>query len=299
MRADRLRQLAIALGCVLALWGLVSVLRDGSDESTEGGFAFPVFVTEELSEITISGRGDSVGLRRLDDGWLVNGYDATPVLIDRFIGSLSDEEAMGELISISAGSHERLGVAQSTGKLITLVDASGHTSSFFAGNSGSGFGTIFVRLPDSDSTYLLRTGLGNHVSRSVENWREHEIVRLDPETVRSIEIRRGATGYALVMGDSGWQFSDGARADSAAVVRLLGRFRSLRATGFASANDSANFDNPDIVIGLADSAGTEMLRLELDSAATGFWVRVADDSTVFEMVRWSVLQLAPADSMLR
>ena len=301
MSSDRLRQLAIALVCMVVLWGLVSVLRGGSGEITEDGFTLPAFVADELTEITISGRGDSITLTRLDDGWLVNGYEATPALIDRFIGSLSDADVRGELISISVGSHERLGVTESTGKFLRLVDASGPTGSFFAGNSGTGFGTLFVRRPDSDSTFLLRSGLGNHVSRSVDDWREHEIISIDPETVSSIEVSRGRASYVLVRGggDSGWHFSDGARADSAAVVRMLGRFRSLQATGFASSDDSVNFDNPDIVVGLTDSSGTEILRLELDSTATGYWVKEANDSTVFELVRWSVLQLAPADSLFR
>jgi hypothetical protein len=300
MSTERLRQLAIALMSAVVLWGLASVLRGGGDERTSGGFAFPEFPTAELTEITMVGGGESVVLSRNDSGqWTVNGFRATPSLVTDLIETLSGTDFTNELISISASSHERLEVTPSNGRALTLDGTSGEIGSFIAGKRGPGFGTIYARYPDSDDTYLLRTALDNHVSRSQDDWREHEILMLEPEGIASLEVARGGAGYTISRGDSTWAFANGSDADSAQVSRLLGRFRSVRANGFASDSDMVDFNRPELVLDLRDSAGGQLARLEFDSVSSGFWVRASNDSTIYQMPTWTVQQLAPADSTLR
>ncbi len=298
MSPDRVKQLAIVLVVMVGLWGVASVVRGGNDQRSGDGFDLPQFSRADLIGIDIVGSAEAVSLRQRDGAWTVNGFEATPGLVDGLLESLSDDSLTGELISISASSHERLGVTVATGKSVTLVGPSGDIGTFLVGNNGPGFGTVYVRFPDSDDTYLLRSDLGNHTSRTIENWREHEILALDPASIGRMEVRRNRESYTLVRVDSAWAFSDGEAADSAAAGRMANQYRTVRATGFASDSDVVNLDRPDIVVDLKGPTGTLLARLEMDSTEAGVWLRSSTDSVVFKVADWSLGQLVPPDSLL-
>jgi hypothetical protein len=297
MSADRLKQLAVALIVLLALWGGASLLRNGS-EDISGDFEFPQFDSAQLSAIYLVQAGDSINLVLGPQGWRVNEFAADQDLIDRFVSQLADSAVTAELVSVNPESHSRMGVDPS-GTAMTLIGSSGEIGRVILGNRGPAFGTVYARLPDSDETYLLRTSLASSINRDIDDWRDKRIVQADPDSIGAVDVERPSRGYSLARADSGWAFSDGSPADSGAVARMLERFRSLRATGFASDTDEVDLETPDMTVTVADRTGARLARLVFDSAGTDYWVRAIDGGTVYKLPGFSVRQLAPADSLVR
>jgi hypothetical protein len=121
------------------------------------------------------------------------------------------------------------------------------------------------------------------------------------ESIATVEVSRGARGYALRRSASRWTLVPGGAADSAAVASLLGGYRTVEAAGFAAPvqADSAHFERPDRRVRLLRENGTPLLTLLFDSTATGFWVRPDTAKTVYKVESWTADRLAPADSTLR
>ena len=94
--------------------------------------------------------------------------------------------------------------------------------------------------------------------------------------------------------------SSGKPADSSAVVDLLGTFKDLRASGFASKaeRDSLDFTKPTATVHLGSKSGAALLDLALDSAASGQWARAAGNSQVFKMDSWAWGHMVPAEATL-
>src|SRR5262249_42731849 len=93
----------------------------------------------------------------------------------------------------------------------------------------------------------------------------------------------------------------GGAIDSAAVANTVAAYRTVDATGFASAaqTDSARFSPPDRRARLLRKDGTALLTLLFDSTKAGYWVKPDTATTVYKMDEWNADRLAPADSMLR
>lgn len=298
MSTERLKQLAGALLALLLLWAVASLLRGGPDTGS-ADFAFPDVEPSAVSHIRIQDAATTVDLEMSTGGWLVNGYRAADPLVTGFLAALNNDSITSELASVSEASQSRMGVDAISGKTVTLFRGSEEAGSFVAGKRGPSFGTLYARMPDDSETYLVHANLLTHIQRSVDDWREHQLAAANPDSIGEIEISRSSGLLTLTRGDSTWTLGDGSPADSAAVARLIERYRSIRATGFAAESDTVDLDRPDMTIALRDRGGSPMLSLVFDSVASGYWVRPSNDSTVFRIANWGVNQLAPADSTLR
>jgi hypothetical protein len=133
----------------------------------------------------------------------------------------------------------------------------------------------------------------------VDDWRDHLIGAVTPESVVAVAIQRGKQRYELRKQGAKWMLG-AAAADSGAVAQLLARFRTLNASGFASArqSDSLRFDRPQRRVSVRGTKA-DLLALAFDSTAGGFWTRRAGGGTVYRLDSWLVDQLTPAADALK
>ena len=168
------------------------------------------------------------------------------------------------------------------------------------GKRGPSYESVYLRLPRAEEVHLFRGRLAEAIDRRVDDWRDKQIVRLEPDSVHAVSIRLGRKSYQLSRSGSSWTIH-GAPADSAAVATFLGRFRDLSSSGFASQAeaDSADFAAPERAVRLEGAGSRLLAALAFDSTASAFWVRREGDSTVFRLERWTVDPLTPSDSTFR
>lgn len=299
MSTKQVLRIAVALAVLLFLWGLAEILGTRSDTTT-ARFDLPKLNAADVDTVKVLRPTDTLLLVKSGaDAWTVNGFGASTQAVSQLFTALKDS-GLAELVAQSPTSHARLGVDSATGRRVEFLKGGKTLLSLVVGEHGPGFEGVYVRRPSEAKVYLIRANLGNAVERQLEDWRDKLIVAVDPDSVREIRVQRGRVNSALSHGDGGWRFANGARADSAAVRRMLEQYRSLLAGGFGTPaqEDSLDFRRPHRHITLAGRSAP-MADLVFDSTATWWWARKAEGGTIYRLESWRMDQLFPADSTLK
>ena len=310
MTSKQLLRLAAVLALVLVLWGAVALAsRRGSDDRS----IIPQLDTSKIDTVAITAPGDTAVLVRTGDKkipWRVNGHPADTQVVKELLTGLADPNARSELVAQNPGSHGRLQVTDDSGKRVRVVEEGRTHLTLVAGKPATGGEGVYVRRAGEPAVYVIGGDLARAITRRGDEWRNHMISGVLPDSVGSIEIRRGSRSYMLRRKGTGWVFATGAAADSAAVAGLLGSYREIRADGFGTKTqlDSLRFAKPRRSTRLLRRDGAPLLSLAFDSIASGLWVRLtkvgqqtdgSKDAEVFRLESWTADQLTPADSSLR
>jgi hypothetical protein len=196
-----------------------------------------------------------------------------------------------------------MGVDTSSAKRLTIGRGEQVLGEVLVGAQGRSFQSAYVRKPGDDDVFLVEGELIPLLDRNVTDWRDKRIVTLEPDSIHGITVERGGIRYSLVRTDGMWSFDDGAPVDSARMARLVDAFARVEAQGAAFASpeeaSAADFDRPERRVHLMGPNRSELASLAFDSTDTGFWVRRNGGETVYQLNRWRVDDLTPADSSLQ
>ena len=295
MSARQLAAIAAGVAVLLLLWGTSELLTRRSDTTT-GDLRLPTLAVGDVDTVAITRGADTVLLvKRSPTAWTVNGWQASQAAIGELFQSLRDSSTP-ELAAQSASSFARMGVDSSAGRLLRVAGGGKTLARLILGGHGPDYDATYMRLPGDAHVYLWRGRLPTLAARAAEQWRDHEIAAVAPDSIAAVEIRRARESYALRKQGKKWLLPGGAPADSATVARLLDRFRTVTASGFATERqaDSLRFDRPRRLLTLSAGGRRQLLALAFDSTAGGFWVRRASGGTVYRLDTWQVDQLTPA-----
>ncbi len=299
MSPKQLRNVAIVLGVVVLLWGASELLSRGSDD-TSGDPVLPTFTQAEVDSVQLSNAEGTVRLAKAPDGgWTVNGFRASPNLIEDFFKTTTTQ-ATPTLAAENPELHSRMGVDSASGKFLRIVGGGATMVDLIIGGRGRDYVSSFVRRPGDNRVFLHPARLAGYLDRNVDDWRDPRMATITPENVAQVDITRRRGGYTLVRKDGVWQFANDSPLDTAAVRRLLNRFNPLNATGFATPEqaDSADFRRPDIRVVLRGPAGDTLTDLVFDSTSTGYFVRERKEETIYRTGVWVADEVAPADTTL-
>jgi|GEM_PF-520501 len=299
MTPKQLLRIAVALAALLFLWGLVQLFGHKTDTTT-ARFDLPRLNVADVDTIKIFRPADTLVVARGEgDSWTVNGFRASTQSVADLFTALKDS-SLAELVAENPSSHAQLGVDSTKGKRLELIKASQVLLNLVLGDHGPGFEGVYVRRPSEPTVYLIHANLSNPVERQLDDWRDKEVVAVNPDSVREIRVERRKGGYTLRYGDGGWRFAAGARADSGAVRRMLEQYRHFQAGGFPTRaqEDSIHFTRPTRRMTLMGPS-TPLADLLFDSTSTWWWVRQADGGYTYRLESWRLDQLFPADSTLR
>ena len=299
MSHDRLKQIVVALGALILLWGAVEIFR-GDFDQPEQGFQLPMVTVESTDSIIFQRAADTMALvKHGDGGWTVNGYRVQANLIPQFFDAMADAPS-GQLISQNPETHARLEIDDASARSFTVYGQGGPVR-LLVGKRGNNYQDVYFRRMGENEVYSVRTGLATYVDRQLSEWRDRNIAAIEKESVGSVEIQRAGARYVLERSDSAWAFSDGTATDSSEVVRFLTQFGALVATGFPTPAeaDSITFDAPERRTVLLGLAGDTLLDMAFDSVAGKHWARRAGDTTIYWFSSFLVDRLAPADSTMR
>ena len=302
MSARQLLRVGLLFVAVLVLWGAAALARRRGVAGAGGdGFRLPPMGRNTVDSVVLSRPGDTVVLARKDTAtWTVNGHRAAPAAVAELFSALGDTAPGSELIAERRRSHAALGV-DSAGTRVRVTGGGRPVADLIVGQRGPTFSGSYVRRTDQESTYLIRGGLVDAVTRPIEEWRDHRIAAVPADSVATVEISRGSRRYTLRRAQSGWSLSSGGRVDSAGVAALLAGYGTVDASGFASTAEAsrAGFARPERRARLLRRDGTPIVALLFDSTATGFRVR-SDTGTVVSLADGAAVErLTPAESTLR
>jgi len=278
-----------------------SLFRSSDRGRTADGptFQIPFDGTPTLVRASNGATGDTIRLEQLDGVWWVNGHLADTAHVAATLRVLPSAVAT-EIVARNPANHARLGVTAESGRVVEIVTDSGDRVSFYLGDRDLAAGGYFVRAMEGMEVYRLEGAVGGHLYRSLDGWRDMQIVRLPPEQVNALLIRRGDEEIRMFRGTDGWTIGDIA-ADSAAVGMILGMLSDLTSTGFPADSLAAatNFDSPHAVLevyGSEDLDGAEplaSLRFVAGEGRTEWLVARALDEEVFQLADYRISQLLP------
>jgi hypothetical protein len=303
MSAKMLARLALVFGALLLLWGGAAVARH-REKAPAGTDAFrlPKITRATVDTVMLAHAGDTAVLARKDTShWTVNRHAAATQAVADLFSAFADTASGTELIAERKTSHASLGVDSAGGTRVVIKGGGKTLADLVAGHRSSDFSGGYVRRADQEATYELRGRLVEWLARPSDEWRDHRITGVAADSIAAIEVSRGSRRYMLKRSGTKWELSPGGPADSAAVENLVAAYRTVDASGFATAaeTDSARFSSPDRRTRLLRKAGTPLLTLLFDSTKAGFWVKPDSATTVYRIDSWNGDRLAPADSTLR
>jgi hypothetical protein len=319
MSSKQLLRLAAVLLAVLVLWGAVALASRRSDGASERDRIVPRVDSTTVDTLALTGPADSAILTRTRAGvgpWQVNGHPADPQVVTELLKALADTGATAELVARNPASHARFRVTEDSGRRVRAVRQGRTLIDLIAGKRTAEWDGLYLRRAGEPEVYVVRGDLATALARPGDEWRNHTIATITPDSVAIIEVRRGSRSYTLRRKGSGWAFASGASADSAAVASMLSDYGNVKAAGFATKaqEDSLRFGRSRRSARLLDRRGVPLLSLVFDSTASGVWVRVADGWTggqargqadrrsegqAYRLDTWTADRLTPADSTLR
>jgi hypothetical protein len=303
MSAKQLVRLALVFGALLLLWGGAAMARH-REKSPAGTDAFrlPKITRATADTVMLAHAADTTVLARKDTSrWTVNGHPAATQAVADLFSAFADTAPGSELIAERKTSHASLGVDSAGGTRVVIKGGGRTLVDLVAGHRSSDFSGGYVRRADQEATYELRGRLVEWLTRPTDEWRDHRIAGVATDSIAAIEVSRGSRRYTLKSSGAKWELSPGGPADSAAAANLVAAYRTVDASGFATASetDSARFSPPDRRTRLLRKDGTPLLTLLFDSTKAGFWVKPDTATTVYRIDSWGGDRLAPADSTLR
>lgn len=299
MSRSTLLRIAIGLAIAVLVWGVLAVARGPvSDRAT--GLALPRIDTAVVDTVALLKRADTTVLARGANGvWRANGYPAASGAITGLLRALADTTRWSELMSESRVMHRQMGVTADSGERVRVA-GHGHTwLDLMTGKRTSDGTGIFVRLAGADPVYALHGTLADVLDRATSAWRDERIAAVKPDSVATVEVRRGSSSYTLRRAGTAWHLSVPGVLDTTAVSGLLAQYRALEASGFAGrAQADAAPKTPPVHVALLDTHGASLVALGFDSTTDGVFARADTGGVTFRLEAWQLRQLAPAASQL-
>ena len=301
MSKNVLQRLVIAVAGLLALYGVIRLVGGRGPELSAGALELAAELEgiddRTLESATLSGPDQEIEVTRVAGEWTVNGYEADSAAVARVFTALSDIE-VGALAAANPDNHERLGVAGREAWMLEFRLSGGESRIVALGRVGSAFQTAYVRLPGSDEVYTVRGDLRGTFTRTLTDWRDKLIARVDVASIASIEMEHGGEVIVVERGEPGWTVAgSGAVPDSASVANILDEVGELRAIGFAE--EGSEFPTEDVrrLVAMAEGGDT-LLALEMAPVDAEYWVRVAGDDTVYRLASFRVTRIVPEPDRL-
>jgi hypothetical protein len=303
MSAKQLGRLAAVLLVLLVVWGAAALARRSEGASGKGDrFRLPPIAGSAVDTVVLTRARDTTVLARNGTTrWTVNGHPASGQAIADLLSVLSDSLPESELVAERRASQAGLGVDSAGGTRVRALGQGRVLADLVLGKRSSAASGGYLRRTDQEATYLVRGRLAEVLGRQGDEWRDHRITAIPPDSVAAVEISRGGRRYLLRRDGAKWTVSPGGAADSSRVAELLAAYRTVDAAGFASAAqaDSARFSPPDRRARLLDKSRRPLITLLFDSTAAGFWIRPDTGRTVYQVDSYTADRLAPPDSGFR
>lgn len=298
MSERTLRGILGALGILVALWLISTLLSGGGGGGAPaGGVAALLEGLDEstVSSVRIVGPTQTVSLERSDGAWTVNGYAADSAAVIRFWRAL-DQATVGAVVANNPRNHARMGLSADSAWAVDFTRADGGIASLLVGKVAPNSPSGYVRLPDQDAVVVVSGDLRATVIRSLTNWRDKTILRVDTAAVVRVVLETDTATHVAERSDSTWSV-DGEPANTSTIRSVLGELANLVALGFVEDGEVFQ-ENPRRVIALG-AGGDTLGVVTLTGEAGNRHARTPGSDVVFELAIFRADRITPDMAALR
>jgi hypothetical protein len=294
MSERTLKGLVGALAVALGLWVVATFVSGGSGSIAAPGDVAGFFDGADgntVQAVRIVGPAETIDLQRNEGRWSVSGFPADSAAVTRLVEGIA-RASIGELVAANPDNHRRMGVSSDSTTTLE-IDVDGEVRELYVGDTGPRFGTAFARRPGDDEVYLLEGDLRAQLGRSIDQWRDRTMARVDSSLVTRIEVERPGESYTLLRGDSAWALASGGGAASTVVDGVLAELAGLVASGFVADTDSIASLGTASATRAYDDAGTLLADITIGEGETDRWARTASNDYLYRVSAFRADRVAP------
>ncbi len=301
MSKNALKRLVAVAAGLLVLYGIVRLASGRGPERSAGAIELEAELEgideRSLESALLSGPDREIEVARTGGEWTVNGHEADSAAVARMFTALAEAE-VGALAAANLDNHERLGVAGDDAWTLEFRLGGGERRVVALGRVGSVFQTAYARLPGSDEVYTVRGDLRGSFTRTLSDWRDKLVARVDTASISSLEIERGGEVVVVERGEEGWTVAgSGAVPDSTSVANVLDEVDEVRAIGFAE--EGSEFPAEDVRrLTALGASGDTLLALEMAPVDAEYWVRARGNDTLYRLASFRAGRIVPEPDRL-
>lgn len=200
------------------------------------------FEPDDISLIKITNGDEAFELRRTEDGWFIGPEPKDRASVDavrRLIESALKTPVLDRIDAGELGDRDKLSVYGLKKSRVQFDFKGDRDLPLLIGKDAVDESRSYVRFEDSRDIYLIPDDLVNVILSSPQDFRDRMPLRLRPDRIDRVSIKRPAGEIELKREASGWQIIKplSARASDSAVEALLGKLVRMRIEGFESVAD--------------------------------------------------------------
>jgi Domain of unknown function (DUF4340) len=310
--------LAAAAGAVGYAYYGIGRQDDAGQAKKDADAKLYLFDPLKVKAVTVEAKGDVTRLARAGQGWHVEtpvATDAERATVDALVDAVARLRRKAKVVETSdAAALASYGLASPRAK-VTLAVEGGKDESLALGDDNAFDGTVYVRTT-SGAVELVRGDVKYAVEHGTFDLREKRLLPFEEKDLARIEVTAPGGPYALARAGEAWRLTAPVEdeADAAAVERVLGAIRGLRATAFAStafagaAGDARahGLDRPAWKVRLVDAKGAARTLLlarppapKGGEAAQGLYARLEGSVEVAKVADGAQKDLEPGLAALR
>jgi len=285
--------------------------------ATAPGAGAPVFSNLEVGDIVAliitDADGNSIELRRQDEGWMLPDADGFPADADKVSPVLEKITGLttSRLVTRTSSSHKRLQVsADDFVRRIDLETADGDQHTLFLGSAPQ-YGAMHFRVDGQNETYLTGDFSTEETRAQPAAWIDSSYVNLDQASVRKMTLENANGSFTFARDeDENWTtagLGSDETLDQAKVDSLVSKAASVNMERPLGREEQPEYgmDQPSAVVRLEAADKTITLRIGvldpeeqtyvINSSESPYYVQVPQYSVqeLVEKTRDGFLQLPP------
>lgn len=295
----RLGLFALVFIVLAALYWLMESPAQRRTTQEPGGL-LSGFKPAELERITITSPAKSAVVLQLSGtDWQVStpedttSYAADSSAVQALLDALAALTTVS-MVSHNPGRHALYEVSPETGLRVEALDSAGRTAAVLIGKNGPNIFSTFVRAADSDNVYLVDGILQGTANKTLNEWRDKTVFKLDPALVRAYTVS-GERSLSLLKNGDAWQAGSGETVNAEAAAQVIRTFAWLTAADFAEGPlEEFGLARPSrtITAELADGTSATLL-LGQNANAFQQFAKTAAADTVYIIEKYLLDSLCP------
>jgi len=152
----------------------------------------------------------------------------------------------------------------------------------------------YVKEKDQKEVYLLNGNIGYVFRRSLRDWRDKTILKLDQEQVKQITIQQiDQPELIFQKNDSLWQVESNSRkaqAKSTIMAQILSSLSNLLTADFADDTLQLSFDSPQLTLSAEMTNGEKqtLIGIPADTTANRYYLKNTQNPQIFIVYKGSL-----------
>jgi len=179
------------------------------------------FEPDDIDGLTIVAGTTELALEKVTDGWRIRKPVDTAAENDEVNAFLTTMRLANASFPESALDSKTTGL-DSPAIRISLRDAKAKTDRVVVVGKAAAADKFYARDLSRDSVFIIEKQIPEKARRPLLIWRDKSIAKTDSQKIDNIEIARGAERIVLSKDGPDWKLADGAKAQEAKIISILG-----------------------------------------------------------------------------